>query len=1471
MEGGEDDPFPLRTDSKNSSRRGSPQGGKAKASGGEKGSSPGKNSLSSSGSGKEGTPGGNKGASPRKSLLESPESGKQGTSGREEGASSGKSSPLSPGIGKAVASGGEKGASPGKSSLRSSGSGNEGVSGGNKGASPGKISVRSTGSRKETTPGSEKGASPEKSSPQSSGAGKTGISSGEKGASPGKSSLRSSRSGKEGTPGGNKGASPRKSSLESPKSAKERTPASVKSASPGMSSPQRYGIGKAGTSGGDKSTSPGKSSLRSSGSGKEGTPGSNKGASPGKSSLRSSGIGKEGARSSEKGTSPGKSSPQSIGTDKGRTSDGDKSTSPGKSSLRSSGSGKEGTPGSNKGASPGKSSLRSSGIGKEGARSREKGTSPGKSSPQSIGTDKGRTSDGEKGTTPGKSSLRSSGSGKEGTPGNNKGASPGRRSLRRSGSAKEGASGGNKGASPGKRSLRSSGSGKERASNAEKGVMLGSKKSSLRSSGSGKEVAPAPDKKVSDLPQVVEETPEQMALVELAVSSPAESDQGPPSLPESERIPALPGIEERSALTAPLLMLDYGGQSEHALEPAQAPSSTSSRKGTPRSSNSEPVTGTEEPLVGVDKAALQEGEKVSSSSSAISPGPPPSPSKGGGSHVPVIALVVFVVVIVVILILIVLMRISTSPAPGDNGAGSDSFATCESEQCAHLASLLLESVKADSDPCKDFYEYVCGNWKHAGSQSDVLFQKLVDEVTDLIRNVTVPPSGQTPAQKAILAYQACEGIVTRNNTSLATVMRILDEAGLYSPPIWAGPFNALNTTLYLGVRWSIAAPVKLSYAQSTYRGITLRMATSESLKAYVHRRREPNFYDKIKNYYDTLDAAKEDPMIDYDTWTQIDRDVVEDTQQKLKTVASGSDFAGWNESTIQDAIDNVSREQWMSLLRVYFGHYNGSLRFYVDSVPIFRKFMTLPKTLGAEKAKAYLKWYMVEILATKVYAPWVIRQFPTYQEALNYQCRFCFAIVEQTASYALLAPYVTNIFTQEVRDDIRLLLQQVRQSYSDVFADVHGLRSSVQVLPSYSNSTGRIFELLQLSNEHSLEANYARYEDMTTDPLENWRRLVRGRSSSFWSSVSMGTADTLPSDLLYYEVESISHDFSLRPDVAVLPAYDRTNPLLLKLASLGALMASAMAKVLYSAQISKKDWSAAARCILQQNSKDSSETGQLVYLERVIAMANPAGNSESGNGDSEGSGDQPNLPVSGDAVAGVAEASSCRQQALPRRAGNVRSRLDQLAHLRRLVQQVADERVRLRNLKNECRTLQDENVELTMALNRELKKVIRRPSRTTSMDTESAASLPSLGRGLEALGINSPIDAQRLQWQGDHRQRQQTERQQKHPQIGQREQERQQVERRAPLQQQQGQSPRQQRQQQHQQQQRQHQFLLEQCSHLGCPRTHRHELSAPAGVAATRENPDAEREQRAGQRRGSQGDDVTDFNRRRRGNGENLE
>ncbi|XP_075535256.1 uncharacterized protein LOC142570824 [Dermacentor variabilis] len=575
--------------------------------------------------------------------------------------------------------------------------------------------------------------------------------------------------------------------------------------------------------------------------------------------------------------------------------------------------------------------------------------------------------------------------------------------------------------------------------------------------------------------------------------------------------------------------------------------------------------------------------------------PPPSCTHNQRN---LLAIVVAVTVGIIVLLVIVLLLGSSWTQTG--GA-------CQSEHCKHVAKLLLDSVSPDVDPCDNFYQRVCGRWKYAGSQGDVLFDKLIEDVTDLIRTMDVPPTGQSPAQKAALAYRTCEDIVAKNNTNLTTLVQILKEAGLYAPPGWKGPVDALNATFFLYFKWRIAAPLKFTYVRPAHRGITLRMAPSESLKAYARRRLEPGFYDGLRNDYEVFHTTFEPnmlPNVTYDDWKKMDENVVTDSMNILNTLDSTNDFAGWNETTIQDAIRGVSQREWTSILDMYFNRSN-SLRFYVDSLFLFKKFMQLPNQFGAMEAQGYFRWYMVEILTRRLYAPWIVREFPTYQDAMKYQYRFCYAILEQTASYAFLAPYVSKMFTADVKHDITQLLQMVRESYNHLFAKGDQLRSNVKRLRSYANDTGHVFDLLSLSQESSLQENYATYEDMTSDPLLNWKRLMVGRSTSLWSQVSMETAGVLPSDLLYYRINGVSNDIILRPDVAVLPAYDSGAPLLLKLASLGSLMASAMAKVLCVTLENTARWRKAADCIfsLREPSNDTESGGKMVILQRVIALA----------------------------------------------------------------------------------------------------------------------------------------------------------------------------------------------------------------------------------------------------------------------------
>ncbi|XP_075728719.1 uncharacterized protein LOC142769388 [Rhipicephalus microplus] len=129
---------------------------------------------------------------------------------------------------------------------------------------------------------------------------------------------------------------------------------------------------------------------------------------------------------------------------------------------------------------------------------------------------------------------------------------------------------------------------------------------------------------------------------------------------------------------------------------------------------------------------------------------------------------------------------------------------------------------------------------------------------------------------------------------------------------------------------------------------------------------------------------------------------------------------------------------------------------------------------------------------------------------------------------------------------------------------------------------------------------------------------------------------------------------------------------------------------------------------------------------------NSAGNGDSGNGESGGSGDKPNRRPPGDSVAGAEKASSCRQQAVRGHAGSAGKRLEQLlarhGNLRSSMQHVAKAMVQLRNLKNDVLTLQDENVQLQMAVNRERGKAEALWNETEPRKRPPGMSPPRPGR-----------------------------------------------------------------------------------------------------------------------------------------------
>lgn len=305
-----------------------------------------------------------------------------------------------------------------------------------------------------------------------------------------------------------------------------------------------------------------------------------------------------------------------------------------------------------------------------------------------------------------------------------------------------------------------------------------------------------------------------------------------------------------------------------------------------------------------------------------------------------------------------------------------------------------------------------------------------------------------------MAYQSCEDIVAKNSTSMDTVKMILEEAGFFSSAVWDRPLAILNATFFLAITWRIASPFKIEYMRHTQLGFTLRIGPSQSVVAYVKRRQQPDWAARSKDDFKEMEGTFQpdrEPTVTYEQWKTIDEQVTNDWKDKLAIVKSEGELQAWNETTIYEVVQDMSRGNWLILLGTYFNS-TGSIRFYVESPELFSSFARLPSFVRPEMARPYYRWYMVEILACVVYAPWIIRRHPDYASALKHQRRFCFAILEKSAGYAFLAPYIKKTFSTQIDEDITNMLRRVRGAYGELLAKSDGFHPNLSMLPSYATN-----------------------------------------------------------------------------------------------------------------------------------------------------------------------------------------------------------------------------------------------------------------------------------------------------------------------------------------------------------------------------------------------------------------------------------
>ncbi|XP_029824984.2 neprilysin-4-like [Ixodes scapularis] len=118
---------------------------------------------------------------------------------------------------------------------------------------------------------------------------------------------------------------------------------------------------------------------------------------------------------------------------------------------------------------------------------------------------------------------------------------------------------------------------------------------------------------------------------------------------------------------------------------------------------------------------------------------------------------------------------------------------CKTEACKERAKMMLDSMDQTEDPCTDFYEYACGNWKKTHEIPDdeskfgnfhILDDKVEMDVKNILLNATLKEEEpQNATNKAILAYRVCLCETVNETEKFNDLLKLLQEDGFTKWPL----------------------------------------------------------------------------------------------------------------------------------------------------------------------------------------------------------------------------------------------------------------------------------------------------------------------------------------------------------------------------------------------------------------------------------------------------------------------------------------------------------------------------------------------------------------------------------------------------------------------------------------------------------------------------------------------------------------
>ncbi|XP_065300079.1 neprilysin-1-like isoform X2 [Dermacentor albipictus] len=481
---------------------------------------------------------------------------------------------------------------------------------------------------------------------------------------------------------------------------------------------------------------------------------------------------------------------------------------------------------------------------------------------------------------------------------------------------------------------------------------------------------------------------------------------------------------------------------------------------------------------------------------------------------------------------------------------------CTTNDCKVLEQWLRVKMDHTVDPCRDFYQFVCDDYK-----GPYLTYKRTLEIARIAKSAaratTVPATGQTAWQKAVALFQACLTMVNSKRYETKDLIAWMTSLGLdLNNLTHSDQFDPLDMVVRLSLDFGVPVFVEVTFdgmfLVNNKRLLILKLNDADAhsflyqinggssdmksiwmvLNKYdVHISRINGLYEEIKKYESQLISLLTSILITKGA-TDIISGPIEDMGEVTQPVISGEMWAG-------------------SIAKYTNGLYQGSDMMRCHKLTLlFLSNSLKSKDVGSNGMRCYIAW--------SLFRQMVNYTDPDFLAKDKNPEDICYKHVNRVMGYAISSRFFHSVISKKTFIEVNEMASNIRKAYQAAFRSSTWMTGSVKetALRKITNMRPHIGALGGLLDAAYVEKYYASIPDLPTDRFfKSWREAAA-------ASIHQASADStmllnLQTQMNAFYVPEFNRLFVL-PSILLLNTLFTDGPAAFNYGSLGTIISHEM-------------------------------------------------------------------------------------------------------------------------------------------------------------------------------------------------------------------------------------------------------------------------------------------------------------------------